>query len=267
MKRSSPVRGKRLRRVMGWLFLVAGLALLAVICLLLRMGVITDHIYSAAVKDPVRQAPSGRVVVAPADGTVLYIHQFSAGIIPQVVKRGVPIPITDHIKGGGAPPFLDGILIGIYMNTQGVHINRIPVDGTVSNRIIFNGPHMDMTEAEREIILKQLIPGVTTLRKLIGLPPFDLEDKSDFVLESARETLFIDSEAGPDAAVVRIADYYVGKILTWVAVGDPVTRGQKLGMITWGSQTDLFVEQMPEMQIMVEVGDYVYGGETVIAEY
>jgi len=246
---------------------VAGLVLLTAICLLLRMGVITDHIYSAAVKDPVRQAPAGRVVVAPADGTVLYIHEFRDGIIPQVVKRGVPVPVEDHTKAGEAHPFPDGVLIGIYMNTQGVHINRVPVDGTVSNRIIFNGPHMDMTDAETEIILKQLVPGVTTFRKLMGWPPFDLEDKSDFVLESARESLFIDSETGPDAAIVRIADYYVGKILTWVAVGDQVDKGQKLGMITWGSQTDLFLEHMPEMRMTVKVGDYVYGGETVIAEY
>jgi len=46
-----------------------------------------------------------------------------------------------------------------------------------------------------------------------------------------------------------------------------VNKGQKLGMITWGSQTDLFLEHMPEMRMTVKVGDYVYGGETVIAEY
>ena len=38
-------------------------------------------------------------------------------------------------------------------------------------------------------------------------------------------------------------------------------------MITWGSQTDLFIEETPGMQIEVRVGDYVYGGETVLATY
>jgi len=257
----------RRRRLPARLCLALGLLVLATILILLRFGIVTDHLYNTAVKDPPRRIPAGRVVVAPADGTVVYVKRVTGGVIPEVVKRGVPVPIEQHLKNAPAPPFESGYLIGIYMNTQGVHLNRIPVDGTVVSKTVFNGPHMDMTEAEREIILRQLIPGGVTLRKLLGRPPFDLEDKADFVLKSARETLAVESDEGPDAYVVRIADYYVGKILTWVEVGDPVDRGQKYGMITWGSQTDLFVEELPEMRIRVEAGEYVYGGETILATY
>ena len=102
---------------------------------------------------------------------------------------------------------------------------------------------------------------------MLGLEPFAIEDKADYVLKSARETLAIEDERGAYVYVVRIADYWVGKILTWVGEGEQVERGQKLGMITWGSQTDLFIESTPGIEIRVKPGDYVYGGETIVATY
>ena len=38
-------------------------------------------------------------------------------------------------------------------------------------------------------------------------------------------------------------------------------------MITWGSQTDLLIEDSPGLAVTVDVGDYVYGGDTVVATY
>ncbi|MFC1681235.1 phosphatidylserine decarboxylase [Pseudomonadota bacterium] len=235
--------------------------------ILLRFSVATDHLYHALVKDPERQVPAGDVLVAPADGTVLYIRRVSDGVIPYVVKKGVEVPVRDHLKSGDESVFKNGYLIGIYMNTQGVHINRVPDNGTLESRTIFNGPHMDMTEAETRIILSQLVPGWVTVKKLLGLNPFGIEDHADYILKSARETLRFRDSRGRDLYIVRIADYYVGKILTWIRVGEAVERGQKLGMISWGSQTDMLFENSPGMSIAVEVGDYVYGGETVLARY
>ena len=259
------------RRWGGWiLFVLLSLCLLCVL-LLLRFSVVTDYMYHAAVKDPQRTAPSGNVIVAPADGTVLYIKRVEAGTIPEVVKQGVPVPLTDHLKTGENREFHDGFLIGIYMNSDGVHINRIPIDGTVEEIIVFNGPHIDMSDAERTIILTQLIPGWVSLKKLIGLPPYEIEDEADFILKSARETLILRDLRDSQVYVTRIADYSVGKILTWVHSGDQVSTGQKLGMITWGSQTDIYFEEAqgltPALSIEVEVGDFVRAGETVLATY
>jgi phosphatidylserine decarboxylase len=256
-----------LRNAGSWAILVIGVLLLAAILLMLRFTVATDYLYHALVKDPERTAPAGPVIVSPADGTVLYVRRIRDGIIPQVVKNGVEVPVVEHLKSEPIRPFGDGYLVGIYMNTQGVHLNRIPNSGTVRRRVVYNGPHMDMTEAERTIILTQMIPGLVTARKLLGLPPHDIESSADFVLQSARETLAIEDERGAYLYVVRIADYYVGKILTWVSEGQEVERGAKLGMITWGSQTDLFIEETPGLAVTVEPGDYVYGGETVLATY
>lgn len=258
-----PARG---RAALGVAF-AFGLLLLATIVVLLRYAAVTDYLYHAAIKDPERHPPPGAVILAPADGTVLYVRKVTAGVIPEVVKRGVPVAMYRHMKTDSARVFADGWLIGIYMNGDSVHINRVPIAGVVTERIVFNGPHMDMTEAERTIMLTQLIPGWVAVKKLFGFRPYDIEDSADFVLKSARETLVFEDVRGADVYVTRIADYAVGKILTWVHEGEPVETGQRMGMITWGSQTDVYFESTPGTEIAVSVGQFVYGGETILATY
>jgi phosphatidylserine decarboxylase len=258
---------KWIKKVTGYGLLVIAIFLLTSMYVLLQLGIVTDHLYHATVKDPERKIPGGRVIVSPSDGTILYIKKISAGMIPEVTKAGVPIPLEEHMKMKPPHSLTEGYLIGIFMNTQGVHINRIPDDGIVQRLHRFNGPHMDMTETEKEVIVAQLIPGLLTARKVLGLPPFNIRKNSEYILKSARETMIIKDSRGTSLCIVRIADYYVGKILTWVKPGARVKRGQKLGMIAWGSQTDLFIESSPGLVIKVRIGEYVYGGETVIGKY
>ena len=124
---------------------------------------------------------------------------------------------------------------------------------------------MNMTQAETRIILAEMVPGWTTARKLLGMDPYAIESDSDYILKSARETLEFEDEDGRAIYVIRIADYFVGKVLTWVQEGERVERGEKLGMITWGSQTDILFEDSPGLEVVVRAGDYVYGGSSVIA--
>ncbi|ANM28906.1 hypothetical protein ABI59_03730 [Acidobacteria bacterium Mor1] len=247
--------------------LVLGLVLLGAMFLFIRMGVATDHLHHALVKDPERTPPPGNVLVAPADGTILYIRRVEGGIIPEAVKRGVSVPLAEHLRLPDDRALEDGWLIGVYMNSDSVHINRVPLGGTLVDQHIWNGPHMDMSPAESTIMLTQLLPGWVGLKRMIGLPPYDIEDEADFVLKSARETLVFDDERGKQTFVTRIADFYVGKILTWIPVESDVETGQRLGMITWGSQTDVFFEDSTGLEIKASVGDFVYGGETVLATY
>ena len=255
-------KGSRAGLVLG-----AGLAVLALLLLLVRFAAVTDRLYHAAVKDPERTAPPGPVFVAPADGRILYVRDVRGGTIPQVVKRGVSVPLRDHLKTSDGRRFPDGVLIGIYMNSESVHVNRAPIAGEVAEQIIFNGPHMDMGPAERTIILTQLLPGLVGLKKLLGLEPYGIEEEGDYVLKSARETLRFRDSRGGDVYVVRIADYSVGKILTWVGEGERVETGQRIGMITWGSQTDVFIEAGDGIEVETEVGDFVYAGESILARY
>jgi phosphatidylserine decarboxylase len=51
--------------------------------------------------------------------------------------------------------------------------------------------------------------------------------------------------------------------VSWVGVGDTVARGQRLGLIQFGSRCDLYIPLTA--QIRVKHGDRVVGGETVVA--
>ena len=252
---------------MGWLTLALGLAMLVLVLLLLRLSVVTDYFYHSLVKDPPRQIPVGNNIVSPADGIVLYIKKVQNGIIPEVVKKGVAIPLEEMIKAAPAEPVKDGFLIGIYMNVETVHITRVPVDGTYIKQIVFNGPHMSMSKLEKNVILTSMIPCLVTFKKLLGLEPFSIEKYGDYILKSARETSVFRDDRGTLLYVIRIADYWVGKILTWIEEGREVKKGQKMGMITWGSQVDICFEHTAGLKIHTEVGDYVYAGETILASY
>jgi phosphatidylserine decarboxylase len=56
----------------------------------------------------------------------------------------------------------------------------------------------------------------------------------------------------------------VNGIESYLNPGDQVTKGEVFGMIRIGSQVDLVVPRRPEMSIMVQPGDKVRAGETVL---
>ena len=265
MEVSQPSKNKK--HWLGWLTLTVGLLGLILIILLLRLSVVTDHLYHALVKDPIRHIPGGKNIVSPADGIVLYVKNVQDGNVPEVVKRGVAIPLEDLIKDAPAEPIKKGYLIGIYMNVETVHITRVPVAGTYVKQIVFNGPHMSMSEEERTVILTAMVPGLITAKKLLGLDPFSINKYGDYILKSARETSVFRDTRETLVYVIRIADFWVGRILTWIQEGQKVEKGQKMGMITWGSQVDICFEDSPGLKINVKVGDYVYAGETILASY
>ncbi len=259
---------KHAKRWIGWLTLALGVLILVLVLLLLRLSVVTDYFYHALVKDPPRQIPPGKNIVSPADGTVLYVKKIQNGVIPEVVKKGVAIPLEEMIKSNLSGPINEGYLIGIYMNVETVHITRVPVNGTYIKQIVFNGPHMSMDEQEKAVILTSMIPGLVTVKKLLGLDPFSIEKHGDYILKSARETSVFKDVRGTFVYVIRIADYWVGNILTWIEEGQEAKKGEKMGMITWGSQVDIYFEHTPGLKLNdIEVGDYVYAGETILASY
>lgn len=247
---------------------MVGLLLLTVLVFLLQLAKVTDVMNHGWIKDPERKIPDGNVIVSPADGTVIYVKRIDNGMMPVSTKEGVSVPINEHLKTESSETsFKNGYLIGIYMNTQGVHISRMPTNGQLLEHRIFNGPHMVMDDMELKIIKSQLIPGVVTAKKLFGIPPFDLEKEGDYILKSARDVMEFEDERGATIILIRIADYWLGKLLTWINEGENIERGEKIGYITWGSQTDIFIEDTPGLEIVTSMGEYVYGGQTVIAEY
>lgn len=200
-------------------------------------------------RDPERTPPPGRVVVAPADGFLLYERRVEAGRVPSPIKRGVPVPLDEWI--GQVPCEMDGTLIGIYMTALSVHYIRAPVPGEIT-RVVprpARGENLHQTR--------------TFLRLLWDMQPY--EQDSRYITENARNTIVIDGEL--PVVVVQIADRYVRECDAFVQAGERVETGQKIGMIRMGSQCDVFIPDRAGLKLDCRPGQKVYAGQTVLGTY
>src|SRR5262245_24509772 len=187
-------------------------------------------------RDPARKPPPGRVLLSPADGYVLYSRRVKGGEVPSPIKRGVPIALDEWI--GKVPAQGDGTLIGIYMTALSVHYIRSPVPGNVSHVV------------PRPALGENLHQTRTFVRLIWGMKPY--EQDSQYITQNARNTIAIDGEV--PVVVVLIADRYVKECDAFVAPGQPIDAGDKIGLIRMGSQCDLFVPDSAGVRIEVEPG-------------
>jgi phosphatidylserine decarboxylase len=200
-------------------------------------------------RDPARTPPAGRLLLSPADGILLYARRVTGGQVPSPIKRGVPIPLDEWV--GSVPSAGDGTLIGIYMTALSVHYIRSPVPGQISHVV------------PRPALGENLHQTRTFVRLLWGMQPY--EEDSRYITQNARNTIVIDGEV--PAIVVQIADRYVRECDAFVAPGDSVSAGDKIGMIRMGSQCDLFIPDSAGVKFDCRPGTYVRAGETVLGSY
>ncbi|TDI14472.1 MAG: phosphatidylserine decarboxylase family protein [Acidobacteria bacterium] len=131
----------------------------------------------------------------------------------------------------GITPTDEGELrVSIFMSVFDVHVNRAPVAGRVT------GVHY---------------------HKGMFLPAF--RDKASLRNEQNRIEL---DDGTRQLAMVQIAGLVARRIVCRVAMGDWLERGQRLGLIKFGSRVDLYLPQTIELQ--VHMGDRVRGGSSVI---
>ena len=209
-------------------------------------------------RDPVRVTPQGTdLLISPCDGQVVYIKRVQDGQIT-ANKLGQSIAVTEitHAQWpkGAAPG--NGWLIGIYMSPLDVHFNYAPLNATISG-IVHNGAKLNLPMVD----LWEYVQ-LTYLRRAV-----DLFAKR-YALENERQTVFLEGQLGGQplkVAMVEIADKFVNKISTYVAVGEAVRPGQKVSFIERGSQVDLFLFA-EDVEFLVGVGDQVYGAQTAIAQ-
>ena len=121
--------------------------------------------------------------------------------------------------------------ISIFLSVFDVHINRAPIAGTITD-VVYNKGEF--------------------------LPAFD--DLAS--LRNEQNRAFID---GPEGRVgfTQIAGLIARRIVFRKKAGDVVARGEQVGLIRFGSRTDVFLPR--GTTIDVKVGDRVSGGSSVIA--
>jgi phosphatidylserine decarboxylase len=200
-------------------------------------------------RDPARTPPSGRLIVSPADGVVLYVRRVERGQVPSPLKRGVPIALDEWV--GNVDCSAEGWLVGIYMTPLSVHYNRAPVPGRVT-RVV-----------PRPARPRNLSMTRPFMRLLWGMQPF--EQDSRYITENARNTVVIDGELR--AIVVQIADAYVREVDCFVTTDQHVQLGEKIGMIRMGSQCDLFLPDTQGLELSCRAGQRVYAGESILGRY
>lgn len=132
-------------------------------------------------------------------------------------------------------PYFDGnaLRISIFLSVFDVHVNRAPIHGEVIHSEHRTGKFLDARN------------------------PYSAE-------KNERRTWLLKNEKH-QVAVRQITGAIARRIVAWSQVGDHVKRGERFGMIRFGSRTDLFLPINAESQ--VKVGDRVQGGSTVIAKW
>lgn len=126
------------------------------------------------------------------------------------------------------------VRIGIFLSVFNVHVNRSPGAGEVKHIQYQRGEfHNAMSEKAAE------------------------ENESNAVSVSSRSVSY---------AVKQIAGLIARRIVCTLEEGDQVERGQRIGMIKFGSRTELYVPAEADPTVVVEEGDTVKGGETILVQ-
>jgi phosphatidylserine decarboxylase len=122
--------------------------------------------------------------------------------------------------------------VSIFLSVFDVHINRAPIAGRVAK--------VDYHKGE-------------------FLPAFDHKAST----RNEQNTVTI-ADGNTRVVFKQIAGLIARRIVFTKRVDDPVARGERVGMIKFGSRVDVFLP--PEFRVAVKVGDRVQGGVSVLGE-
>ena len=123
--------------------------------------------------------------------------------------------------------------LSIFMSVFNVHVNRIPFEGVV-RKVAYH-------------------PGKFVAANL---------DKASS--DNERNAVYIETPAGKPMTVVQIAGLVARRIICRLTEGDTVVKGQRFGMICFGSRVDVYLP--PEFAPSVAEGDMVQSGTTILGE-
>ncbi len=121
--------------------------------------------------------------------------------------------------------------ISIFLNVFDVHVNRSPIAGTIR--------HVEYRKG--------------TFHNAMGTASSEMNEQNVVTVEGEGQSLVFK----------QIAGLLARRIVFTKHVGDSVKRGERVGMIKFGSRTDVIFRA--DAEVSVKVGDRVAGGATVLA--
>ena len=121
--------------------------------------------------------------------------------------------------------------ISIFLNIFDVHVNRAPIAGTITNVEYKKGRFL---VASREVASSQ----------------------------NERNTVTIEGD-GTRVGFAQIAGLIARRIVFNKKPGDQIAKGERVGLIKFGSRVDVFLG--PEWEITVKPGEHVSGGSSILA--
>ena len=123
------------------------------------------------------------------------------------------------------------IKISIFMDVFDVHVNRTPFSGTV-DQIVYTPGQFYSANSDRG------------------------------ALENETCAVILNANNNQKIAFVQMAGLIARRIVCWAQKGDHLVKGERFGLIRFGSRVDLYLPI--DAQIKVELGDKVKAGETIL---
>jgi phosphatidylserine decarboxylase len=129
-------------------------------------------------------------------------------------------------------PLLDGVYtrVSVFLNVFNVDVNRVPIAGKIQATRYNPGKFLNAASHKASMDNKQ----------------------SAILLNNGHVTIL----------VKQIAGLIARRIVCWAEEGDEYQRGQRFGLIRFGSRVDIFLPEGTD--IKVEIGDIVSGGSSII---
>jgi len=163
-------------------------------------------------RDPIRAIPNEDVVVSPADGLVTYIGTTKS-------------PIENNLDNNNYTK------ISIFLSVFDVHINRMPLDASISSINYIPGKFLNAT-----------------------LDKSSAENERNIIYAKKNEENFY---------IVQIAGLIARRIVCNLKNNQEVLKGDRIGIIKFGSRVDLYLPQ--NYNILISKGQRLIGGETIIS--
>ncbi len=130
-------------------------------------------------------------------------------------------------EGEGGRPRLR---VSIFMSPLNVHVNRSPIAGVIKDVTYRKGSFHMASE-----------------------PQASVENEQNVFTVASEET---------EVVVKQIAGVLARRIVFWKKPGDRIERGERIGLIKFGSRVDILVS--PDVNLCVQVGHHVQAGSSVI---